>query len=256
MAMDDCWALRDHLNTVRKVVDARGCVVASLEYNAFGALVSATGDKPLFRYTGKLFDDATGLQWNINRWYDSAVGRWISEDPIGFRGGDANICKYCSNNPVQYTDQQGVAVVIPALPWLCQFAWHGGRWIIQRYATRKALEAAAVIAASAAATQVAITTAKINLDIQEKEDERGLCFPCIPLAGSWIAKEPPHIDHAHGPYPASLGHIHYNIVNQMPYPDCTCRAQDGGGHAATGGVTLPPGPFYPIGTEVTGGGRL
>ena len=51
LAMDDCWALRDHLNTVRKIVDAKGCVVASLEYNAFGALVNATGDKPLFRYT-------------------------------------------------------------------------------------------------------------------------------------------------------------------------------------------------------------
>jgi len=28
LAMDDCWALRDHLNTVRKVVDAKGCIVS------------------------------------------------------------------------------------------------------------------------------------------------------------------------------------------------------------------------------------
>ena len=108
LAMDDCWALRDHLNTVRKIVDAKGCVVASLEYNAFGALVNATGEMPLFRYTGKLFDEATGLQWNINRWYDSAVGRWISEDPIKFEGSGTNLYRYVSNSPLNATDSEGL----------------------------------------------------------------------------------------------------------------------------------------------------
>ena len=108
LAMDDCWALRDHLNTVRKVVDAKGYVVSSLEYNAFGALVSATGEMPLFRYTGKLFDDDTALQWNVNRWYDSSVGRWISEDPIGFNGKDANLFRYVNNNATSNTDPLGL----------------------------------------------------------------------------------------------------------------------------------------------------
>ena len=107
LAMDDDWTLRDHLNTVRKVVDAKGKVISSLEYNAFGVLVNATGDKPLFRYTGKMFDDATGLQWNVNRWYDANVGRWISEDPIGFEAKDANLIKYVSNSPLSYLDYDG-----------------------------------------------------------------------------------------------------------------------------------------------------
>jgi hypothetical protein len=34
------------------------------------------------------------LQWNINRWYDSKVGRWMSEDPIGFEGVDRNLYRY------------------------------------------------------------------------------------------------------------------------------------------------------------------
>jgi hypothetical protein len=37
-------------------------VISHLEYNAFGKLLSATGDKPLFRYTDKMFDDTTDLQ--------------------------------------------------------------------------------------------------------------------------------------------------------------------------------------------------
>ena len=108
LAMDDAWALRDHLNTVRKVVNAKGCIISSLEYNAFGALVSATGEKPLFRYTGKMFDDVTALQWNINRWYDSKVGRWISEDPIGFKAKDMHLCRYAHNKPIYQNDPFGL----------------------------------------------------------------------------------------------------------------------------------------------------
>ena len=108
LAMDDVWTLRDHLNTVRKVIDMKGKVVSHLEYNAFGALVNATGNRPLFRYTGKLFDDVTKLQWNINRWYDAGVGRWISEDPIGFRGGDYNFYRYSKNSPTSVIDPKGL----------------------------------------------------------------------------------------------------------------------------------------------------
>jgi RHS repeat-associated protein len=108
LAMDDMWTLRDHLNTVRKVVDAKGAVVSELEYNAFGVLMNATGEKPLFRYTGKMFDDTTGLQWNINRWYDAKVGRWISEDPIGFEAGDENLYRYVANGAVNSLDRFGL----------------------------------------------------------------------------------------------------------------------------------------------------
>jgi RHS repeat-associated protein len=108
LAMDDYWTLRDHLNTVRKVVNAKGKVVSHLEYNAFGKLISSTGEKPLFRYTGKMFDDATALQWNINRWYDSNVGRWISEDPIGFKGKDGNLFRYVINSPQMHRDTMGL----------------------------------------------------------------------------------------------------------------------------------------------------
>lgn len=37
------------------------------------------------------FDPDTGLQNNLNRWYDASVGRWLSEAPIGFAAGDENL---------------------------------------------------------------------------------------------------------------------------------------------------------------------
>jgi YD repeat-containing protein len=70
------WTLPDQLNTIRDIVKSDGNVVAHLDYNAFGKQISETKNNNLsFAYTGKLFDKASDLQWNINRWYDSNVGR-------------------------------------------------------------------------------------------------------------------------------------------------------------------------------------
>ncbi len=54
-----------------------------------------------------MFDAVTGLQWNINRWYDPKIGRWISEDPIGFWASDANLNRYVGNDPQIAIDLHG-----------------------------------------------------------------------------------------------------------------------------------------------------
>jgi RHS repeat-associated protein len=67
----------------------------------------------LFGYTGRPFDEATGLQNNLNRWYDASVGRWISEDPIGFAAGDSNVYRYVGNRPVNSRDANGSSAIPP-----------------------------------------------------------------------------------------------------------------------------------------------
>ena len=49
----------------------------------------------------------TGLYYYRNRWYDPETGRFISEDPIGFAGGDVNLYGYVGNNPYGYIDPFG-----------------------------------------------------------------------------------------------------------------------------------------------------
>ncbi|MEZ6102327.1 MAG: RHS repeat-associated core domain-containing protein [Pirellulaceae bacterium] len=44
----------------------------------------------------------------MHRWYDSKTGRWISEDPIGFAAGDANLSGYVGNSPLGATDPLGL----------------------------------------------------------------------------------------------------------------------------------------------------
>ncbi len=42
------------------------------------------------------------------RYYDPVVGRFISEDPLGFGGGDVNLYAYVQNNPVNKIDPRGL----------------------------------------------------------------------------------------------------------------------------------------------------
>ncbi|MDR1485481.1 MAG: hypothetical protein LBT09_11740, partial [Planctomycetaceae bacterium] len=68
-----------------------------------------SGQNPInIAYTGKYHDEITNLQWNINRWYDSNLGQWISQDPIGFNAGDVNLYRYVGNNPIDKIDPKGL----------------------------------------------------------------------------------------------------------------------------------------------------
>jgi hypothetical protein len=44
----------------------------------------------------------------MHRWYDPETGRWISEDPIGFAAGDANLYRYVGNGVTGATDPSGL----------------------------------------------------------------------------------------------------------------------------------------------------
>ena len=112
------WSLTDHLGSIRDIIQQTsfGLVVpAHLIYDVFGNIISCTDstgqaiENPvLFAYTGKAFDVDTHLQNNINRWYDADVGRWLSNDPIGFDGNDTNLYRYIQNHPSIFCDPSGL----------------------------------------------------------------------------------------------------------------------------------------------------
>ena len=45
----------------------------------------------------------------LHRWYDAGVGRWLSQDPIGFAAGDANLYRYVGNGATEFTDPSGLS---------------------------------------------------------------------------------------------------------------------------------------------------
>ncbi|MCC6509136.1 MAG: hypothetical protein IT423_08520, partial [Pirellulaceae bacterium] len=107
------WYLEDRLGSVRNLTDSSGVVVDTLEYDSFGNVLSETnparGDR--FKFTGREFDSATGLYYNRARYYDPQTGEFISEDPLVFGGGDANLQRYAGNDPVNATDPTGTQAI-------------------------------------------------------------------------------------------------------------------------------------------------
>src|SRR5260370_27697887 len=61
-----------------------------------------------FQYTGREFDLETGIYEYRVRYYDQTVGRFVSEDPIGFRGG-IDFYAYVLENPPNLTYPKGAA---------------------------------------------------------------------------------------------------------------------------------------------------
>jgi RHS repeat-associated protein len=53
--------------------------------------------------------EPNGLVYMRARYYDSNVGRFISEDPAGFDGGDVNLMAYVGGNPIMKIDPLGQA---------------------------------------------------------------------------------------------------------------------------------------------------
>ena len=105
------WYSTDHLGSVWGLVDnAGGDQVMSVQYDTFGHISLQTGSVELGRYTwtGRELDSVTGLQYNRARWYDPQLGRWISQDPMGFAAGDSNLYRYVNNKPVMSTDPSGM----------------------------------------------------------------------------------------------------------------------------------------------------
>ena len=83
----------DHLGTPREMTDARGRIVWSARYRAWGALAVADVhdiDNPL-RFQGQYLDVETGLHYNLNRYYDPG-GRAVHQpgSDRGWRVGWAN----------------------------------------------------------------------------------------------------------------------------------------------------------------------
>ncbi len=104
------WPLADNLGSVRDLIDSDGNVENHLVYDAYGNVISETASAVdhIFGFTGRERDEESDLQYNRARYYDGQVGRWISEDPMGFMAGDGNLSRYVHNAPTYLVDPSGL----------------------------------------------------------------------------------------------------------------------------------------------------
>ncbi len=100
----------DHLGTPRAMTNSAGTVVWKALYEPFGkATVTTSTVTSNLRLPGMYADSETGLYYNWFRYYDPKIGGYISSDPIGLAGG-LNTYRYAYNNPLRWTDPDGLEV--------------------------------------------------------------------------------------------------------------------------------------------------
>ena len=102
--------LYDGLGSVTGLSNASGAKTATYGYDAFGTLRFSSGtasNANNYLYTGRELDRESNLYNYRNRYYNPQVGRFLTKDPIGLRGG-VNYYQYVRNNPTDYIDPYGL----------------------------------------------------------------------------------------------------------------------------------------------------
>ncbi len=101
------YFLADHLGSTNGLTNSSGLLTDLNSYDSFGN-PSNSSFPTRYQFTGREYDSFSGLQYNRARFYGPNIGRFISEDPIGFNGGDVNLHGYVRNNPVNLVDAYGL----------------------------------------------------------------------------------------------------------------------------------------------------
>jgi RHS repeat-associated protein len=103
------WYLTDNVGSVRQMVRTDGTVRDDITYTAFGTPTDThanQGDR--FKFTGREWDAGAGQYYYRARYYGADVGRFRSQDPMGFAAGDADLYRYVVNSPTNSTDPTGL----------------------------------------------------------------------------------------------------------------------------------------------------
>jgi RHS repeat-associated protein len=111
------WTLTDNQGTVRDLIDSAGAIQNHITYDSFGKITSQTNSSitTIFGYTGREYDSETEQYYYRARYYDQNVGKFISEDPLGFAAGDPNIYRYVGNSPTNFIDPLGLESNSPSI---------------------------------------------------------------------------------------------------------------------------------------------
>lgn len=108
---------RNQQYSITAVSDGGGAIVECYAYSAYGqvtfadasgAVISDSAIANRYTYTGREWDEGLSLYHYRARMYDAVGGRFVSRDPIGFRGSKWNLYKFLGCKPLRYLDPLGL----------------------------------------------------------------------------------------------------------------------------------------------------
>jgi RHS repeat-associated protein len=124
----------DYLGSTAAESTTSGGVTARMHYQPFGESIEPPKDD--VGYTGHKFDTDLGLSYMQARYYDPVIGRFYSNDPVGYTPQNPvmsfNRYLYVNNNPYKYTDPNGeflhvgIGALIGAIGGAASAALNGG----------------------------------------------------------------------------------------------------------------------------------
>jgi len=111
------YVASDAMGNATAILDENGNVLERRRYEAFGEMNCMTPDGTLIvssavqvdvGFQNQIRDQVNGLYQMGFRWYNAEIGRWLSADPLGLRGG-INLQSFTCNMPTERSDWNGLA---------------------------------------------------------------------------------------------------------------------------------------------------
>jgi RHS repeat-associated protein len=109
--------LTDALGSTIALTDSTGNSQVQYSYDPYGNMNATGSTTNSYTYTGREID-GLGIYYYRTRYYNPQIGRFITEDPIGFLGG-INEYTYVGDNPMDFFDPFGLDKKAPnnGTPW-------------------------------------------------------------------------------------------------------------------------------------------
>ena len=95
----------DRLGSIIAVASSTGAQIEAFTSGPYGEDTSESNSP--YKFAARRIDQETGLYYNRARYYNPGLGRFMSNDPIGY-GDGLNMYAYVGNDPLNYTDPFGL----------------------------------------------------------------------------------------------------------------------------------------------------
>ena len=109
------YFFKDHLGSVRGVIDNNFNLVSATDYDMWGCLMGNrvyNGDSAKHKFTGKERDEENLYDYFGARYYDSRIGRWTQVEPLLERYIKYSSYCYGLDNPINLIDIDGNVIIL------------------------------------------------------------------------------------------------------------------------------------------------